>query len=198
MKPTEILSAEHRVIERVLGCLDKIADQASATGNLEADDARDAIDFLRNFADRCHHGKEEQNLFPAMEAQGFPSSNGPIAVMLHEHDEGRAHILAMDESVVAAAGGEPEALHRFVDHARLYTRLLYQHIQKEDAILFVLADRVLGPDEQQELLDRFQYVETEHMGHGTHEKYLALADRLALRYGVSPVPAAACVHCCGH
>jgi hemerythrin-like domain-containing protein len=198
MKPTEILSAEHRVIERVLDSLDRISDEAQAAGRLNEGDARDVLDFLRNFADRCHHGKEEHNLFPAMEAQGFPASGGPIAVMLAEHEAGRAHLRAMDESLALAAAGDTQALGRFVEHARAYCALLRQHIHKEDNILFVLADRVLGPDEQTELLQRFEHVEAEHMGVGTHEKYLALADRLTVRYGLPPEPAATCIHCCGH
>ena len=198
MKPTEILSAEHRVIERVLGCLDKIADDAQNAGRLDERNARDAIDFLRNFADRCHHGKEENNLFPALEAQGFPRDGGPVGVMLHEHDEGRGHIRAMDEAVVQASAGQPEAVRRFVEHARSYTDLLRQHIQKEDNILFVLADRVLSAADQQELLAQFEHVETEHMGQGTHEKYLALANRLTERYGTTLTAAPACVRCCGH
>lgn len=199
MKPTEILSGEHRVIEQVLHCLDKIAENAARSGRLAEQDARDAIDFLRNFADRCHHGKEENNLFPALEAQGFPRHGGPVGVMLSEHDEGRRHIRAMDEAL-SAASGDAAAVRQFVEHARAYTELLRQHIQKEDNILFVLADRVLGPDEQEELLTRFEYVEAEHMGVGTHEKYLAVANRLTERYGVA-LPAASgspCTRCCGH
>jgi hemerythrin-like domain-containing protein len=73
MRPTEILSSEHRVIEQVLDCLERIADNCSAQGSLNRESAEAAIDFFRTFADRCHHGKEETYLFPAMEACGFPS-----------------------------------------------------------------------------------------------------------------------------
>lgn len=198
MKATEILSAEHRVIELVLGCLDKIADEATTAGRLAEQDARDAIDFLRNFADRCHHGKEENHLFPALEAQGFPRQGGPVGVMLAEHDEGRRQIRGMDEALQAASAGDPPALARFVAHAHAYTELLRQHIQKEDNILFALADRVLGPAEQGELLGSFEHVELEHMGQGTHEKYMALATALAKKYGAVQQPATACFRCCGH
>ena len=85
MKPTEILSAEHRVIEQVLNCLEKMAAQAEKTGTLDKVSATDAVNFFRTFADQCHHGKEEAHLFPAMEAKGFPRQGGPTGVMLHEH-----------------------------------------------------------------------------------------------------------------
>ena len=73
MKPTEILSGEHRIIEQVLDCLEKMAQNCAAGGRLDKPSAEQALDFFRNFADRCHHGKEETHLFPAMEAKGFPA-----------------------------------------------------------------------------------------------------------------------------
>ena len=78
MKPTQILENEHRVIEQVLDCLDKIADRCETDGRLDAESAREAVDFFRNFADRCHHGKEEAELFPLMHARGFPQEGGPV------------------------------------------------------------------------------------------------------------------------
>ena len=68
MKPTEILSSEHRVIEQVLDCLDQIITGAERTGKLDSAAATDAVDFFRTFADQCHHGKEETHLFTALEA----------------------------------------------------------------------------------------------------------------------------------
>ena len=56
MRPTEILSDEHRVIEQVLACLERIAEEAE-TRTLDVAAARDVVTFVQNFADRCHHGK---------------------------------------------------------------------------------------------------------------------------------------------
>ncbi len=70
MTPTEILSGEHRVIEQVLDCLEKMIQQSVGDGRLNGHAARQAVDFFRGFADRCHHGKEETHLFPAMESKG--------------------------------------------------------------------------------------------------------------------------------
>ena len=86
MLPTEILMNEHRVIEQVIGCLEKMAENCATGGVLDADDAADAIDFIRNFADKCHHMKEEDQLFVKMVEKGFPKEMGPIAVMLMDHD----------------------------------------------------------------------------------------------------------------
>jgi hemerythrin-like domain-containing protein len=185
MRPTEILGGEHRVIEQVLDCLEAIAQQAKSAGRLDPAPAKDAVAFFRNFADRCHHGKEEAHLFPALEAKGFPRDGGPTGVMLHEHEQGRAHVKGMDENIEAAAAGDAAALDRFIAHAEGYVTLLREHIYKEDHVLFQLADRTLSDADQQALSAAFGKVEEEEMGHGTHETYLRIALELAKRYGVA-------------
>ncbi len=202
MKPTEILMSEHRVIEQVLSCLEAIVRQARSTGRLDGPPARDAIAFFRHFADHCHHGKEEAHLFPTLEAKGFPRHGGPTGVMLYEHEQGRARLHGMDESLEGASAGDPAALERFLTNAEGYVSLLREHIYKEDHILFQLADRTLTEAEQRELLAAFRKVEAEEMDAGTHEKYLQVAQDLATRYGVARATTghpAGQLHCgCGH
>ena len=185
MKPTEILSGEHRIIEQVLDCLEKIAQSCATEGRLDKTSAEQALDFFRNFADRCHHGKEETHLFPAMEAKGFPRQGGPTGVMLHEHEQGRTHIRGMAEAIERAAAGESGAVTQFVTNAQGYVGLLREHIEKEDHCLFTMANQALTENDQQRLLAAFENVEHEHMGLGTHEKFLSLADELADRFGVT-------------
>lgn len=185
MKPVEILSQEHRVIEVVLNSLEVMTEKAQAEGRLQREDSLEAIDFIRNFADRCHHGKEEDRLFPAMAAKGMPTDGGPIGVMLMEHDMGREFVRQMAESREAASDGDKTALAKFVAGATGYINLLRVHIHKEDHILFPMADRLMDDSEQSNLLTQFEVVETEHMGAGTHARYLKVAEALAQKYGVS-------------
>lgn len=201
MKPTDILSDEHRVIEQVLDCLERLAGECRSKGSLDKQAAKEAIDFFRNFAERCHYGKEEAHLFPAMEARGFPRNGGPTGVMLDEHEQGRACIRGMDEAIEAAAAGDAVAQKRFVDHATHYVGLLREHIQKEDHCLFAMANQAFTEGDQQKLLDAFNKVEIEEIGTGTHEKYLKIANDLAERFGVAQSAAAAAGHhhaCCEH
>jgi hemerythrin-like domain-containing protein len=199
MKPTEILSAEHRVIEQVLNCLEKMVAGAEQTGALEKRPALDAVAFFRAFADECHHGKEEAHLFPAMEARGFPRDGGPTGVMVHEHELGRNHVRGLAAAIEPAAAGDPAALRRFIEHGRGYLDLLRQHIQKEDHCLFPMADQAFTPADQAELLAAFEQVERHHRGAGTHEKFRKMADDLADRFAVARATAAVAGHeCCGH
>jgi hemerythrin-like domain-containing protein len=184
MKPSEILSGEHRVIEQVLACLERIAQDCETQGRLDRASAEQALDFFRNFADRCHHGKEEAHFFPAMEAKGFSRQSGPTGVMLREHDQGRSYVRGMAEAVAGAAAGDRQAVRGFVQNARDYVALLSEHIRKEDHCLFTMADQAFSAADQRKLLDAFEHVEQAHMGAGTHEKFLHLAGELADRYGV--------------
>lgn len=192
MKPTEILSAEHRVIEQVLNCLEKMAEQAEQTGKIDGA-AADAVAFFRTFADQCHHGKEEALLFPLMEARGFPRHGGPTGVMLSEHESGRARVRGMATAI------EKTDVKRFVEDARGFIALLRQHIEKEDHCLFTMANQAFSEADQTKLLEGFEAVERDHMGAGTHEKFLKLADDLADRYGVAKIlPGNGHACCCHH
>jgi hemerythrin-like domain-containing protein len=174
-KPTEVLSDEHRVIERVLAAVEKLLASPPAPS---LSHWKKALDFISNFADQCHHLKEEKLLFPAMEAHGIPREGGPIGMMLMEHEEGRSHVRAMRVAVEGLERGESGGVESLLSHARGYLRLLTEHIQKEDEILFRIADDCIPAGEQTALLNSFEEHEAREMGAGVHEKYLAIAQEL--------------------
>jgi hemerythrin-like domain-containing protein len=178
MKATTILMDEHRVIERVLTALDTVAQRVERGHTIRPGFFADAADFIRGFADGCHHMKEEGVLFKVMEARGVPVNGGPIGVMLHEHELGRAYTRGMREAAQRRADGDESARAEVVANAQGYVALLRQHIYKEDNILFRMADQVIPPAEQAEVTAAFDHIEHEETGAGVHEKYLALADQL--------------------
>ena len=174
-KATEVLSDEHRVIERVLVVLQKLTTRPVENS---LDCWRKALDFFSHFADQCHYFKEEQVLFPAMEEHGIPREGGPIGMMLMEHEEGRGHVRSMLAALTLAEARNEAAKDTLLENARAYLRLLREHIQKEDEILFRIADDVIPPYEQKELLRSFEQHEAKKMGTGVHEKYLKLVEEL--------------------
>jgi hemerythrin-like domain-containing protein len=174
-RATALLSDEHRVIERVLAALERLTEKP-ATESLEL--WKTALDFIRHFADQCHHFKEEKVLFPAMEAHGIPNEGGPIGMMLLEHEEGRSYVRAMFDALSKIAADDQNAQAALFQNAKQYLRLLREHIQKEDDILFRMADEVIPDNEQRQLLKNFEAHEAEEMGAGVHEKYLQIAAEL--------------------
>ncbi len=198
MEATKILSSEHRVIEVVIDCMVKMTDKALAESKLDGQSAREAVDFIRTFADQCHHGKEEDILFVEMVAKGMPSDSGPIGVMLSEHVMGRNFVKGMSENIDAAAAGDESAVKAFAENAKGYAALLRAHIKKEDDILYPMAEQTFNEDEQKKMLESFHHVEKDHMGEGTHEKYLKLAKSLAEKFGVPTDQISESFHSCGH
>lgn len=184
MKSLEILMNEHRVIEQVLNCLEKMLERCGTEGKVEKDPAQQALDFFRTFADRCHHGKEEAQLFPLLEGRGMGSPCGPVAVMRREHELGRMYIQGMTSVLEAASASDPEAVRWFIQHGQSYVRLLREHIGKEDHCLFNNAERALQTHDDEQLLAAYEQFEAADLGPGTHEKYVNIANQLADRYGV--------------
>jgi hemerythrin-like domain-containing protein len=172
---TALLGDEHRIIERVLAVLQKLTTKPVENA---LDDWKKALDFFSHFADKCHHFKEEQVLFPAMEEHGIPREGGPIGMMLMEHEEGRGYVRAMVAAIRLVETKNEVAKEILIEKAKAYLQLLREHIQKEDEILFRIADDVIPPDEQKALLRSFEEHEAKEIGEGVHEKYLTLVEEL--------------------
>ena len=172
--PMEVLKNEHRVIERVLDAMEK-----QLARPFDANFFRDAIDFLRNFADGCHHAKEENELFPVLENAGIPREHGPIGCMLDEHKMGRTLIRKIGSNIDAAGKGDAEAVSTLRNAATAYIGLLRQHIYKEDTILFVMADRALGPVEQDLMRGAFERADRSNSCSDKHQHYVDLAGELS-------------------
>ncbi len=178
MKATEILMEEHEVILRVIAVLERAAANLAEGGDIQPVFFIDAADFIKGFADGCHHVKEEQVLFKTMNQYGIPSQGRPVGVMLYEHEQGRRYTRGMREAAERLAAGDLAARDEVVENARGYTALLRQHIMKENNVLFPMADRVIPVEEHNAVFESFEKVEHEETGEGVHEKYLALAEHL--------------------
>lgn len=182
--PIDILMHEHRIIERVLRSLEGMCRRIEREETVPPEAIAQAIDFIRTFADGCHHAKEEKHLFPALERRGVPRNGGPVGVMLHEHDLGRALIAEMERSANDFANGNQGARDHFVTMTRRYIELLSQHIAKEDNVLFRIAQQVLDDQALASLGEAFKRAEME-TGAGTHSQFEELAASLERTWAVS-------------
>lgn len=179
MIPTETLKHEHDVILLVLEAVEREARAIRHAGKVDAERVGKMIDFIRNFADKCHHAKEENLLFVRFEQRGIPREGGPIGVMLAEHEKGRAHVRVVAEALPKAAQGDRHAAQAVADNLMDYVLLLRAHIDKENNVLYPMGDRALTEDDQRSLAEAFAKVEAEDLGEGVHEKYHQLARELA-------------------
>ncbi len=181
MNAVEILYEEHDHILAMLNILEKIVDQAENTGHLDPAHFEKAVIFLKGYADGCHHGKEEDMLFPALVDAGVPRENGPVGVMLHEHKVGREFIAGMSQSLEGFKSGVHSMLNGITENSRNYIDLLRNHIGKENRILFPMAERVLEGEVLSQLNLRFETFRVQS-GVCTSQDYLGILKELQLVY----------------
>lgn len=181
MKATGELRKEHEGIRIMLEILQTVAQKMVDGESVPKDEIDDIMEFLTIFVDTCHHGKEEEFLFPALESAGIARDNGPIGVMLHEHEQGRKFISNMKNSL-GKFGSTKFNAPSFQQYVEEYVSLLNEHILKENNKLFPMAEKLFDADRDQELYKNFEELERERIGVGKHEAFHALMDKLSNKY----------------
>ncbi|NOZ03836.1 MAG: hemerythrin [FCB group bacterium] len=178
MKPTEQLTEEHNSIKLMLMIMSNVCEKLEAGEKVKPEHLQQIIEFIKVFADKCHHGKEEDLLFQAMIEVGFPRDAGPIGVMLYEHGAGRDYVKKMSDAAILYGEGDGDASSVIVENARSYISLLTQHIDKEDHILYPMADGQLSEAKQQELSDKFEIVNRDQIGQEKIDEMLGILNQL--------------------
>ncbi len=170
----EQLRNEHHAVLLALEIIGKICQKLEAKEKVNPKHQEEILEFIKIFVDKCHHGKEEDLLFPAMEKVGIPREGGPIGMMLMEHDMGRGYAKGMRENISNPG--------KFIKNARGYIELLKRHIDKENNILYPLADANISQTKDSELLKKFDRLELERIGPGKHEEFHRMIEKLERIY----------------
>jgi hemerythrin-like domain-containing protein len=178
-EPTRILREEHDNILKGLEVLEVCAERLEGGDDLSPDILERFIEFFRLYADRTHHGKEEDLLFPAMIDRGFSREQGPIHCMLADHEHNRAVTRAMVAAAEDYRGGDRSAGSRYAEAAREYVRALREHIQKENLVLFVMAEQAIPAQDEAGLLAKFHDVDENKIGRAEIRRLTGLIDSLA-------------------
>ena len=177
--PTRMLEDEHLVIAKVVGAAPVLADRLEAGQFVDVETLLGVVEFMRTFADKCHHGKEEELLFPTLAHKGIPMQGCPIGVLIAEHTHGRVLAKELAEAAEAYPSGEPAAKGAVVKSLRGIAALYPNHIWKEDYLLFPLTEKVLSIEEQQNLYRQFELVE-ERIGRDVHHRLEHFAEGLSV------------------
>ena len=181
-RPSTVLKNEHQIILRVLRVLENLVSRMENGEDPETEGLNHCVEFIRFYADACHHAKEEDLLFPVLESRGIPRDGGPIGVMLYEHTQARGFTKEMGEALVDIESSSATGKERFQTAARQYIGLLSNHIQKEDNILYVMGDRVMTEEDQGSLCSQFCEVGCRSFGGKRREELEAMADDLEKRW----------------
>ncbi len=185
LQPYATLAREHRLIERALEVLRRFCDDVVRTKMLDSAVAGDLLRFLREFADLVHHLKEEEILFPAIEANGFFPGCGLVS----EHQLGRRRVRNMAAAVERWSAGDAEARRVFVRQARSYLSLLRSHIAKEESCLANTCARTFSKHDAERLACEFAELEQREMGEGAFERFAALVEALEAQVGAGTTSA---------
>ena len=154
MNAIEEMTAEHRAIEIVIKSLPD-AVTALDRGRLNVQKLRGVGEFLRDYADRRHHQREEGIFFPILVRRGVPGQGCPIGGLNNEHEKGRALVTTLEECIMRYTrqeAGADAALRRTLQEiAQLYKK----HLWMEDAMVFPMAERLLTEADNRELKEKF-------------------------------------------
>lgn len=178
MEVTDILKEEHQAIERVTTSLEIAANRLSRGDEVYLRFFFGTSFFIKTFTDGYHHMKEETILFPALIGNGLSNELGPVPMMLAEHEQARKLSLRMRQVTERFQSGDENVRNLVVQTALGYVRLLRHHMQKENNLLYPIADKVIPSSQQQQMLEAFKLYEHDDTGEDVHEKYTSLADRL--------------------
>ncbi len=167
MTPAEQLKEEHEGIALMLTILEKVCAKMKAKEKVDQGHLERIVEFFKIFVDQCHHGKEEELLFPSI----IPMEGKLIGILLGEHSQGRSYMRAMDQGLSRMRKFDGSDLAEYEANAQKYIALMTQHIQKENNDLFPMLDSLLAKKKQRELMEGFEDLERRKIGEGTHEKF---------------------------
>ena len=179
MTPIQVLIDEHQLILAVLDSLEEAADRLDSGDKIDPEFFLDAAEFVAGFADKCHHSKEEDILFVAMTAMNMPQDSGPVAVMLSEHDEGRRYTAGFQSAAEQMKDGDPSAAADVIRNVFDYVNLLREHINKENNVLYPMAEQIIPADAMVRMSEDFQRVIDDDAKKEIPARYRALADKLS-------------------
>ena len=175
---TQNLENDHVNILRLIDVMEKMVNVKST--NIEHFEK--AVNLIKSYADSFHHTKEENLLFPMMIKKGFSKGQGPIAVMLQDHTEGRNYAKGLTLEIISYKEGNEKALAEVYENMRGSIVLLRNHIAKENNVLFRMADNALSEAEHQELLKEFAKVENSSYCGGALKDCITAIERLESAY----------------
>jgi hemerythrin-like domain-containing protein len=182
MSPTEILIEEHKAVRVILNALVSMCDKLGSGERVEPAHFEKVIVFVRNMADRAHHMKEEDLLFEKMESAGVSREEMLADAITTEHDLSRGYIRGISDALMAYSMGDDSAGRVITENASKYVALLRDHIDKEEQVIFPLADKHLSEDAKSELVEAFEKINLEVVGMDKLEEYMGIVTLLRNTY----------------
>jgi hemerythrin-like domain-containing protein len=164
---------EHRLIERMLSVIRDALSEIEARHAVDPVFIDTAVDFIRVYADRTHHGKEEDILFRELKNKKLAAEDRRIMEeLIEEHVFGRQTTQALIKANERYRNGDQAALTDIAANLKTLTEFYPHHIEKEDKVFFPSSRTYFSDEEDQVMLNEFYAFDRKMI----HEKYTSLVD----------------------
>jgi hemerythrin-like domain-containing protein len=174
---------EHKNIMRMLKVVRSACKKIMDEKDICYEDFDDMIDFIRNYADKHHHGKEEKFLFKEMVAHlGKMGTNLVTHGMLVEHDWGRLFVSELSEALSRVKAGDEDSKLDVIANAIGYANHLTRHIAKEDAVVYTFAEKNLSKELLEDINKQTELFEEEANKQSVQDYYIKLLEKLETKY----------------
>jgi hemerythrin-like domain-containing protein len=165
------LMIEHRLIEQMLNVIRRALERVEQTQSIDTYFVDMAVDFIRVYADRTHHGKEEDILFRDLRKKQLSVEDRRVMEeLIEEHIFGRKTTNALIEANIRYRGGDKGALDEVTAHLKTLVDFYPKHIKKEDDVFFPASRTYFSDAEDQAMLAEFWEFDRRMI----HEKYKAV------------------------
>lgn len=179
----EVMMDEHQYILRMLKVVRKVCLKIYEGEEINYEDFEKIIDFIKNYADNHHHGKEEKFLFKEMQNHlGSIGDNLITHGMLVEHDFGRLYMIDLKDALDRVKNGDEESKLDVISSAIGYTHLLARHIAKEDEVVYEFGKKRLSKEVLDEIDEKSKKFEETEEEKGTQHFYIQLLNSLEEKY----------------
>lgn len=178
MSPTKILCEEHEIVKTLTRVLENICGRLKSGEKVEPQHVEDAIFVIKGFADRAHHMKEEDLLFPAMESAGLSKEEMLVEAITTEHDLGRGYVRGIGDALMHYSLGDTRAGLVLCENTGKYVKLIAEHMAKEEDVVFPLADKHLSEVAKRELTQAFEKIDEDVIGREQQEKFMRIVSTL--------------------
>lgn len=183
MESVKTMIEEHENIRRMLKVAREVSYRVMTLGDFDIDDVNKIIDFVRVYADKHHHGKEEDILFDTMNKEIKKlSESGAITGMYIEHDMGRLYMGNLEKAVDEFRAGDDKARLDIIANCISYTDLLDRHIEKENTAMYRFAENMLNDNSKTYIEKECKKVEDNASEEGLQDKYLKMLSELENKY----------------
>jgi hemerythrin-like domain-containing protein len=173
--PTDLLMNEHRTIERMINPIKKEIAKISNANKVNTELIDITVDFIRTYADHCHHGKEEGILFRELSKKNMSEKHAAIMKeLIQEHVYARTTTRNLEKATITYINGNSDAINDVCKFLNDLAQLYPKHIEKEDKTFFPSSMEYFTPQEQDAMLKEFTDFDRKLI----HKKYQEVAEEM--------------------